>query len=40
MFDDGADLKVREYYIEYQEQGSSPLQLTSVGYQMEQPFLI
>ena len=37
--DDGDDLKVLEYYIEYQEQGSSmaPLQVTliSVGYQME-----
>ena len=36
MFDDGDDLKVREYYIEYQEQGSSmaPLQVSVMGNQM------
>ena len=37
MFDNGDDLKVRKYYIEYQKQGSSmaSLQVTSVGYQMQ-----
>ena len=37
MFDDGDDLKVREYYIDYQEQGSSmaPFQVSVMGNQMK-----